>query len=166
MKKRLYLDIKERLKTAVLDENGEAILKHFDLWNKQVQFIEQETPFQTPACFVEFLPFNWRVLGKRGYECDATVRLHLVTEWFSDTASYSPTEEQALEYLDLPDKIVAALHGWRGTTTNSFFRTLSETNHDHDRYVDSVEEFKFLLRDESAVKAFVPAEAELEISVF
>lgn len=31
MKKRLYLDIKERLKTAVLDENGEELMKKNDL---------------------------------------------------------------------------------------------------------------------------------------
>ncbi|MBR3571668.1 MAG: hypothetical protein IKN99_00215, partial [Bacteroidales bacterium] len=71
MKKQLYLAIKNRLKN-IPGADGQPLFKHFDLWNQQVEFIEQETPFQTPAIFVEFQPLQWRTLGNRVQDADLT----------------------------------------------------------------------------------------------
>ncbi|MDR0872185.1 MAG: hypothetical protein LBN27_01790 [Prevotellaceae bacterium] len=149
MRKQLYLDIKNRLKT-VKNEAGEQLFQHFDLWNRQVEFIEQETPFACPAVFVEFAPMAWRTLGNAVQDCELTVRLHIVTEWFAGTADYSPTEEQALQFLDIIDRVTAAVHGFAASATNKFMRRQSVTNHDHERYVDNVEEYACNLRDTSA----------------
>lgn len=150
MKKQLYLDIKNRLKT-IQDDNGEQLLKHFDLWNQQVDFIEQETPFDCPAVFIEFMSHKWKTLGNRVQDTDLIVRFHIVTKWYAGTADYSPTEDQALEYLDIVDKVVAAMHGFTATGTNSFMRTQTVPNHNHERYVDNIEEYICNLRDTSAV---------------
>ena len=80
MKKQLYLAIVDRLKD-IPGPDGESLFKHFDLWNQQVEFIEQETPFQCPAVFVEFLPLQWQTMGNRVQSADLTTRLHIVTEW-------------------------------------------------------------------------------------
>ena len=163
MRKQLYLDIKERLR-SVTDAGGNALFHHFDLWNRQVEFIEQETSFACPAVFVEFAPMTWRTLGHRVQDCELTVRLHIVTEWHADTADYSPTEQQALTSLDIIDRAVYSLQGFATPYMNSWMRSKSITDHNHDIYVDSVEEYICNLRDTSAVRQYEPVEASVIIS--
>ncbi len=163
MRKQLYLDIKNRLKT-VKNEQDEQLFQHFDLWNRQVEFIEQETPFACPAVFVEFAPMAWKTRGNRVQDCDLTVRLHIVTEWFAGTADYSPTEQQALDFLDIIDKAVAQLQGFSAEYMNTWMRVQSITNHDHERYVDNVEEYVCNLRDLSAVRQYMPVTPDLVIN--
>ena len=152
MKKQLYLDIIEQLKT-ITNSDGEALFQHFDLWNQQVAFLEEETPFNLPAVFVEFTPHNWQTLGNRKQAADITIRLHIVTQWFSDTADYVPEEFmlQAVAYLDIIDKVVAAMQNFAPTNANAWMRTRSIPNHDHGRYVDSIEEYVCNIVDTSAV---------------
>ena len=150
MRKQLYLDIKEHLMT-VLTADNKPLFAHFDLWNRQVDFLEQETPFATPALFVEFDTMQWRTIGQRTQECNPIIRLHIVTEWFSGTDHLSPIESRALDFLDLSDLVVARMQAFRTDYMNSWMRTASITNHDHERYVDSVEEYTCLLCDTSAV---------------
>lgn len=159
MRKQLYLDIKNRLKT-VETKREEQLFQHFDLWNRQVEFMEQENPFECPAVFVEFGVMDWRTLGNRVQECTLTVRLHIVTEWHAGTADYSPTEQQALEFLDIIDNTVQTMQGFTTPYMNAWMRTRSITNHDHERYVDNVEEYTCNLRDTSAVKTYVPVMAQ------
>lgn len=151
MKKQLYLAIVNRLKN-IPGADGESLFKHFDLWNQQVEFIEQETPFLTPAVFVEFLPLQWRTLGNRIQDADLTVRLHIVTEWNALTADNVPDEEQiqALEYLDIVDSVVAAMQNFAAPNTNAWMRKQTIPNHNHERYVDSVEEYVCRVVDNSA----------------
>lgn len=155
MRKQLYLDIKNRLKT-ITDGNGDLLFRHFDLWNRQVEFIEQETPFVCPAVFVEFDRIDWHALSKKVQDCNLHVRLHIVTEWHSDTADYSPTEQQALEFLDIADKVTKTLQGFTTNYMNGWMRTASITNHDHETYVDTVEEYTCYLRDVSAYGEGIP----------
>ncbi|MDR3326921.1 MAG: hypothetical protein LBT04_02115 [Prevotellaceae bacterium] len=162
MRKQLYLDIKNHLKT-VKNEFGDQLFLHFDLWNRQVEFIEQETPFGCPAVFVEFAPMVWRTMGNRVQECELTVTLHIVTEWFAGTADYSPTEHQALEFLQISDYVSAAMQNFSTTYMNGWMRTQSVTNHDHERYVDNTESYKCNLRDISAVQQFELADIKLII---
>ena len=162
MRKQLYLDIKERLKT-VTNEDETKLFQHFDLWNQQVEFIEQETPFDCPAVFVEFGQMNWQTFGNRVQGCDLTVRLHIVTEWHAGTADYSPTEQQALEFLDIIDRMVYVLQNFSTEYMNGWMRKTSITNHNHERYVDNVEEYICNLRDISAVQKYTAVTPELEI---
>ncbi len=151
MRKQLYLDIKEKLSQIVNDDDA-PLFKHFDLWNRQIEFIENETPFACPAVFVEFAPMDWDTLLHRVQECDLTVTLHIVTEWFAETADYSPTEQQHLEFLNIADKVVRALQNFSTDYMNSWMRKSTITDHDHERYIDSVEVFICRLRDTSAVQ--------------
>lgn len=152
MKKQLYLDIVEQLKT-ITNSDGSRLFQHFDLWNQQVAFLEEETPFLLPAIFIEFTPHTWQTLGNRKQCADLTIRLHIVTQWFSDTADYVPEEFmlQAVAYLDIIDKVVAAMQNFAPTNANAWMRTRSIPNHDHGRYVDSIEEYVCNIVDTSAV---------------
>ena len=65
VRKEIYQRIVEQLRTAL---GGE--IKHIDLWNHNVEFIEQEQQWSRPAVFVEFwcnqLAATWRTT-----QCDA-----------------------------------------------------------------------------------------------
>lgn len=151
MYKNLYLDIVEALKPIKASDNSQ-LFKHFDIWNRNVEFLEQDQPFICPACFVEFIPIKWNSLGNKVQEATTTIQLHIVTEWLSQTADNSPVKEIMLEYLDIPNQILSALHckTLPNTTTSALVRTSSNINHNHERYVDSVEEYVFTVRETAA----------------
>jgi hypothetical protein len=152
MRKQLYLDIQNKL-SAITGENNASIFKHFDLWNQNVKFLEEDSPFDRPACFVEFLPLVWQTVGLRVQEANLTIRLHIVTDWFAQTAKYNPAQVEALTYLDLPDAVVAAMQSIAVNGTNCLMRTRSVINHNHGKYVDSVEEYTALITDTSALQS-------------
>lgn len=161
MIKTLYLAIEDKLKT-IQTPDGEQLFKHFDLWNQQVEFLEEETPFDTPAVFIEFGTFDWKTLPRRLQECEASIRIHVVTPWFANTPENTPEpyRSQALEYLTLPSVIVAALQNFTiapdGSLerANSWTRVKSEVNHNHERYVDSVETYSCHIFDKSATPEY------------
>ena len=152
MRKQLYLDIKTILKN-IKDNNGLPLIRHYDLWNQNVEFIEQDSPFLRPAVFVEFLPHPWDTIMNRVQTATITIRLHIVTDCYAQTADYSPGETQALDYLDLPDKIFAAMQSNAASNSNGFMRTNSIPNHNHETIIDQVEEYTTLINDLSAVPA-------------
>ena len=45
-----------------LKEVGGGAIKHIDLWNHNVEFIEQEENWERPAVFVEFCPIRWNAI--------------------------------------------------------------------------------------------------------
>lgn len=74
MRKILYRELKKRLSRLLLADSGNIVfvseerikqmieagetpdyaIRHIGLWNRQVEFIEQEEHFPMPAVFVEF----------------------------------------------------------------------------------------------------------------
>lgn len=148
MRKQLYIDIVEKLKTI---NNAELtqLFKHFDLWNQNVEFIQEETPFEFPACFIEFLPIAWETIGGRIQQATINIRLHIVTAWYISTADNNPLHEQSLEYLDIPDRVMKALQSEAVPQTNGWMRVSSVINHNHGTIIDSVEEYKTHVTDYS-----------------
>ena len=161
----LYLALEQKL-LAVNDERPrpQPVFKHCDLWNRQVEFLEEETPFQTPAVFVEFADIQWRTDGQHIQDADLTVLFHIVTPWYANTASNiqnADVRATALSYLDIPTVLFRQLQGQHGTVTdngdprrpitlgnfNALTRTASKVNHDHERFVDSVETYQCHLKD-------------------
>lgn len=55
-------------------------VKYVDLWNQNVEFIEQENAWPTPAVFIEFSPIEWGA-NHQGelYFTESSVVLHIVT---------------------------------------------------------------------------------------
>ena len=121
-------------------ENGESRIKHIDLWNRQVEFLDQEVPFPRPAVFFEFGEILWDGLNcGRGvvYRGKCPVILHIVTDWSGQVG----LDEKQLEDLELPDIIASALEGLKGEGFDSFQRYSSIPNHDHEEVVETVERF-------------------------
>ena len=104
MRKEIYRAI-----CAALQGIDGAPVKHVDLWNHNVEFIEQEEAWDRPAVFVEFAPIEWRG-DKAGYHTNGMLRLHIVTggEGFG-----------ALRLVG------------------------SDTNHNHEDIVESIEHFAY-----------------------
>lgn len=133
MRKELY----QALKTQLLEsEETASIIQWVDLWNRNVEFIDQDTPWARPAVFIEFQPISWRVLmGGTSYKADGKLVLHIVTDWTgSDTD---------IEALDLSEKIQKALKGLSGTSFSAIELLESQTNHDHEDIVENIEIYSF-----------------------
>lgn len=148
MRKQLYLAVIERLKTIV-NESGEPTLKHFDLWNQNVAFIEQESIFPMPAVFIEFLPIDWKTLGGGVQSATIGFRLHIVTATPDSAADGSTYQPDALQLFDLLDDVHCALSGFRGSHFRQLQRTSSHTNHNHEELIESIESFSVNVDDVS-----------------
>ena len=136
MRKELYKMLCDRLQTI------EAI-KHIDLWNNNVEFLDQEQPWERPAVFVEFrsIKWEWIVVGLE-YRAEPEVALHVVTDWGGPTTPGSPTQEESLQLFDLLDEIHATLAGVCGDTFLEFDLVQSDTNHNHEEIVESIETYR------------------------
>ena len=153
MRKELYQALKDRLSRLIvadgcqialaseerikqLEEAGtppEKAVKHVGLWNRQVEFIEQEAPFPMPAVFVEFGRISWRHQAGGLQDADLTVGLHVLT-------SALPEGYDGAEFhLDLLDKINACLHKFEGEYWGSFKRSASIPCHDHEEILDDTD---------------------------
>jgi hypothetical protein len=146
MIKEIYTSIQTALEN-IKNAEGNPLFKHFDLWNQNVQFIEQDSPFETPACFVEFQPIGWETIGNRVQETTLSIRLHVVTPWYGQSSKISPVQSEMLDYLNIPDFVLNALQGMIIEKVGVLTRTASEINHNHERYVDSVEIYQLRARN-------------------
>ena len=145
MRANIYKALVEKLKTYT-DTNENKVFKHFDLWNEQVDFIEDETPFETPAVFIEFRTINWGDTIQSVQRAIVPLRLHIVTEWKGSTNDGSIYQDKSLERLELVDGLADHLFDWRDSTGNvniqRMQRTASYTNHNHGELVEDIEDFE------------------------
>ncbi len=64
------------------DERFLDEIRHLDMWNRNVEFIQDEMAWDRPAVFVEILPIRWRFVSPGSeYRCEPEVALHIVTDW-------------------------------------------------------------------------------------
>ncbi len=64
----------------------------------------------------------------------------------------------ALEFLDLIDRMNAAMQGLRGENFAGFQLTTSATNHDHAELMESVERYVTSVQDITAATQTTPAQ--------
>ena len=75
MRKELYAAIKAKIEGEVPE------VKHVDLWNHNVEFIEQETAWARPAVFVEFGTITLSAFPGGGERGRGVGGVHFVTDW-------------------------------------------------------------------------------------
>ena len=135
MRKELYKMLCDRLKTV-----GSGAIKHIDLWNHNVEFIEQEESWPRPAVFVEFLPIRWNaIVNGVEYRAEPFVKLHIITDWAGQTTPDSPHYEEGVAVFDLIDDIHRTLACMEGETFKEFDLVESHTNHNHEDIIENVE---------------------------
>lgn len=138
MRKELYQMLCDRLK-----EVGGGAIKHIDLWNHNVEFIEQEESWARPAVFVEFRPIKWNaIVNGVEYRAEPEVALHVVTDWTGSVSDGSPFKEESLEVFELLEEIHAALACMEGETFKEFDLVESDTNHNHEDIVENIEVYQ------------------------
>jgi hypothetical protein len=149
MREELYRKLKARLEALCVNAAGEyyecpdeadaddelypRAIRHVDLWNHNVEFLEQEAPWPRPAVFVEFVPFKWRtVVPGVEYRAQPMVNLHVVTDW---------AEQKNIGEFRLLDRIHELLAGLEGETFVEFDIDSSATNHNHEDIVENIETY-------------------------
>lgn len=161
MRKELFQSVCDRLKLIQQDQDGNytvaaqineqlTAIKHFDLWNQNLEYLDEEQPFNTPAVFIEFAPINWRHQGQGVRDASVMVKLHVVTRRNMPTRSASPYAGEALGFFALVDAINLCLHGHKGQQFGAFTGEQSETDHDFDELMHSTETYVTLVTDTSA----------------
>lgn len=138
MRKEIYKMLCERLGNI-------PEIKYIDLWNHNVEFIEQEDNWERPAVFVELCPINWEatVAGMR-YVTEAKVNLHVVTDWLGSSAANSDQREESLIVFDLLEKIHTALADVDGEHFREFDISNSTTNHNHEDILENIETYSYV----------------------
>lgn len=138
MRKEIYKMLCERLGNI-------PEIKYIDLWNHNVEFIEQEDNWERPAVFVELCPINWEatVVGMR-YVTEAKVNLHVVTDWVGSSAANSDQREESLTVFDLLEKIHTALADVNGEHFREFDISNSTTNHNHEDILENIETYSYV----------------------
>ncbi len=152
MRKELYKAIADKLFLIASDgsmidpeaeEQPERLIKYVDLWNHNVEFIDEEQPWERPAVFVEFTPIVWETIKPgREYRSKPVVNLHIVTDWAGDASASSELQDDALAVLDYSGIIHKALQGLEGEHFSRFDLAETHTNHNHDEIVESIEVYK------------------------
>lgn len=126
-----------------IPENARRIINHIDLWNHNVEFIEQEETWSCPAVFVEFAPIKWKeIVPGLEYRAEPYIKLHIVTEWKGASADGSELSEEALSVFDLPETIHSALSLMGGHKWLGFDLVESFTNHNHEDIVENIEVYQ------------------------
>lgn len=126
MRKELYQKLKDQLELL------EAV-KHVALWNHNVEFIEQEQPWERPAVFIELLPLEWRCLVPcKEYHAVVTVRLHIVYDW----------SEEEMNDFDLCSYIAESVIGLKGKSFSPLEPVGSMTNHNHEQIVEDIDTYQ------------------------
>lgn len=111
MRRELYDKI-----ASALAKVGDGAVKHIDLWNRNVEFIEQETAWERPAVFIEFEPVQWKsIVPGVEYRAEARVRLHIVTDWANCNGGLTGCGD----LFDLPELIHEQLAGLEGNTLST-----------------------------------------------
>lgn len=138
MRKELY----NRIKTLLLDEENGLGIKHVDLWNHNVEFIEQETVWDRPAVFIEFCPIRWEA-HQRGvsYRAEALVKLHIITDWV-ERLDLECGDSEGIDELDLSAAIQGVIGCMDGDKFYGFDIVETATNHNHEDIVESIDTYR------------------------
>ena len=126
MRKELYAAIVAKLKQDVPE------VGHIDLWNHNVEFIEQEEGWERPAVFVEFGVIAWEPYVGGGYRGRGVVRLHVVTDWLEGGQHAA---------WNLSNKIRKVLTGLCGGSFNGMELVTTDTNHNHEDILESIDSY-------------------------
>lgn len=155
MRKELYNAVKERLSRLCVSGAGEyymapadmdadlvnPVIRHIDLWNRNVEFIEEETPWPRPAVFIEICPIRWKpIVAGREYRAEPQLKFHIVTDWAD---AVSDEIDGAISMLDLPEHIHDALAGLEGDSFMELSLAESDTNHNHEDIVENIEVYEY-----------------------
>ena len=122
--------------------DGERLIKHVDLWNRNVEFAGQDEVWDRPAVFVEFGMIEWKharpAPGKRcSMRCSAELSLHVVTDWHAgEPCLCFPHASNVPDGLSLMGALSYVLTGLRGDRFSDLMPVRELSNHDHGELLE------------------------------
>lgn len=124
--------MREELFEAIKTAMAGTEVKHVDLWNHNVEFLEQEDAWPMPAVFVEFGAISWEPVSGLHLRGTGEVRLHLVTNWSDGgyEAAFNLCSEMSVRACGLSGKCFDHLRLLR-----------TETNHNHEDILENIDTY-------------------------
>ncbi len=141
MRKQLFLDLQAKI-LAIKNQDKEPLIKFFNLWHNQINFIEQ--PFDTPAVFIEFEPFNYQTIpGSKDTLINLNFNLHLVCHYYPVTHSTAPSDIQFhnLNFLDAAELLHSSLHLSRLNNSGTIIHNSTSFDYSYGDYIQSIERY-------------------------
>lgn len=118
--KKAIVELYKELCTKI--KEGIPAIEWLDMWHNQVNFLESEHPFPTPAVFLGFRIKSIKDMGEKAQQITMQVDVYLYYESMADTYEGSWNQDTALGYLDNLSDIYALLHGSEGESYSSMRR--------------------------------------------
>lgn len=154
--KNLYLDVAEKISQV------ESVL-HVDLWSEQITEMEREHPFPCPAVFLEFFSNGIEDLGNNTQSINMQVDIIVLTETFADTFHNSMNQSEALNFIDVMEKVNAKLHGSKSTSYGGMRRIAISPERLGTAQIAYRMTYECQYADISAASIFTEIEPELNI---
>ncbi|MEI3469552.1 MAG: hypothetical protein V8Q76_13110 [Bacteroides intestinalis] len=133
------------LREVRLPEGVKRVFPYIDLWNHNVEFIEQEGNWERPAVFVEFSPIHWiTIVPGVEYRAEPEIKFHIVRDWRSCILIPKRIRRRVLEDFVLisPELVHKALSCISGERFMELDLVESQTNHNHEDIVENIEIFQ------------------------
>ena len=143
----LYSKIAEAVSQIRRSPDEAPLVKHIDLWNRNVEFIEEDSPWDCPAVFIEIGEVSWRQISGavKSYQGSCELTLHVVTRWAGNTSYGELGSEASVSSMDLSELISRAVLEVNGMTFGNIKLLSSAPNHDHDDIIECIERFSIEL---------------------
>ena len=121
-----------------------GIIRHVDLWNQNVEFIDEDDPWDRPAVFIEFGRISWDPYKGQanGMVGKGELLLHVVTDWKGSAAAGSPAREETLEDYHLLNAILRKVRDIRGRTFRNIIPLRTEINHNHQEILENIDVYQ------------------------
>lgn len=125
---------------GIEDSDGTPEIRHVSLWNRNVEFIGQDEPWERPAVFLEFGPIDWQHARpapdeKCSMHCASELLLHVVTDCASGCATVASSELSSMRLLSL---IKHWLTGLSGGSFSGLIPVRELSNHDHGELLEEI----------------------------
>lgn len=137
--KQLYLDIIAKLRADFTEDN----LPHIDIWNDQVNQMEDQNiySFPTPSVFIELISTNdiQRLGGGFSIYNNLVVRVHYVHQQLD---AGDGTQERNLTVFDQKQLIFAALDNYEPNGGGMFNRTSEEQDESHTNIYHFIQDYE------------------------
>lgn len=153
-----WTELYKELATKITENIPEV--KWVDLWHNQVNFLEDEHPFPTPAVFLSFRSRQIEDAGLKVQSVKLQVDFFLYYETFLDTFQGAYNQDASLRFIDTLDHLYALFHGTDGNNYSNLRRIAFnpvDTGNAGNLYQLS---FECLLQDYSAMKEFIDGQVK------